>query len=346
MNNINVNSIKKLKTPYEIKNEFNINYEDILFINNCRSTINNILCGKNKKKIIIVGPCSIHNYEECLNYAKELKKNINNFSNLYIVIRLYFEKPRTINGWKGFLYDPELNNSNKIDEGLIKTRKLLIEITKMRIPIATEFLDTIIPQYIDDLISWGCIGARTVESQLHRQLASGLSMAIGFKNRTDGNKIIAVNGMLSCKEPHSFLGIDINGSASIINTNGNKNTCIVLRGDCINGNNFNTSSIVETKLLLEKNNLNKSIIIDTSHDNTLCDGKKNFKKQIENCEYISNEWKISKNIIGLMIESNINEGKQNIEKKPLEYGISITDGCINLEDTINILNELNSSLEN
>ena len=346
MNNINVNSIKKLKTPYEIKNEFNINYEDILFINNCRSTINNILCGKNKKKIIIVGPCSIHNYEECLNYAKELKKNINNFSNLYIVIRLYFEKPRTINGWKGFLYDPELNNSNKIDEGLIKTRKLLIEITKMRIPIATEFLDTIIPQYIDDLISWGCIGARTVESQLHRQLASGLSMAIGFKNRTDGNKIIAVNGMLSCKEPHSFLGIDINGSASIINTNGNKNTCIVLRGDCINGNNFNTSNIVETKLLLEKNNLNKGIIIDTSHDNTLCNGKKNFKQQIDNCKYISNEWKINQNIIGLMIESNINEGKQNIEKKPLEYGISITDGCINLEDTLNILGELNSSLEN
>ena len=301
---------------------------------------------KVKKKIIIVGPCSIHNYEECLNYAKELKKNINNFSNLYIVIRLYFEKPRTINGWKGFLYDPELNSSNKIDEGLIKTRKLLIEITKMRIPIATEFLDTIIPQYIDDLISWGCIGARTVESQLHRQLASGLSMAIGFKNRTDGNKIIAINGMLSCKEPHSFLGIDINGCASIINTNGNKNTCIVLRGDCINGNNFNTSNIVETKLLLEKNNLNKSIIIDTSHDNTLCDGKKNFKKQIDNCKYISNEWKINQNIVGLMIESNINEGKQNIEKKPLEYGISITDGCINLEDTINILGELNSSLEN
>ena len=346
MNNINVNSIKKLKTPYEIKNEFNINYEDTLFINNCRNTINNILCGKSKKKIIIVGPCSIHNYEECLEYATMIKKYMAEFSNLYIVIRLYFEKPRTINGWKGFLYDPELNGSNKIDIGLSETRKLLIEITKMRIPIATEFLDTIIPQYIDDLISWGCIGARTVESQLHRQLASGLSMGIGFKNRTDGNKIIAINGMLSCKEPHSFLGIDINGCASIINTNGNKNTCIVLRGDCINGNNFNTSNIVETKLLLEKNNLNKGIIIDTSHDNTLCDGKKNFKKQIENCKYISNEWKINQNIIGLMIESNINEGKQNIDNKPLKNGISITDGCINLNDTYNILIELNNSLQN
>jgi 3-deoxy-7-phosphoheptulonate synthase len=344
MNNININSIKKLKTPYEIKNEYNICYEDTLFINNSRSIINNILCSKNKKKLIIVGPCSIHNYEECLIYAKELKNRMNEFPNLYIVIRLYFEKPRTINGWKGFLYDPELNGSNKIDNGLIQTRKLLIEITKMRIPIATEFLDTIIPQYIDDLISWGCIGARTVESQLHRQLASGLSMAIGFKNRTDGNKIIAINGMLSCKEPHSFLGIDINGCASIINTNGNKNSCIVLRGDCINGSNFNKYDIDETILLLEKNTLNQSIIIDTSHDNTLIDGKKDFKKQITNCRYISNEWIINKNIIGLMIESNINEGKQNIEKTPLEYGISITDGCINLNDTFIILGELNNSL--
>jgi len=345
MNNININSIRKLKTPYEIKNEFNINYEDTLFINNCRSTINNILCGKSKKKMIIVGPCSIHNYEECLEYATMIKKYMTEFPNLYIVIRLYFEKPRTINGWKGFLYDPELNGSNKIDIGLSETRKLLIEITKMRIPIATEFLDTIIPQYIDDLISWGCIGARTVESQLHRQLASGLSMAIGFKNRTDGNKIIAINGMLSSKEGHSFLGVDINGSASIINTNGNKNTCIVLRGDCVNGNNFDTFNIKETEDLLEKNNLNKGIIIDVSHDNTLCENKKDYKKQIDNIKYILNEWKIKKNIIGVMIESNINEGKQNIDNKPLKKGISITDGCININDTYNILNEMNKSLE-
>ena len=270
---------------------------------------------------------------------------MNEFPNLYIVIRLYFEKPRTINGWKGFLYDPELDNSNRIDCGLIKTRKLLIEITKMRIPIATEFLDTIIPQYIDDLISWGCIGARTVESQLHRQLASGLSMSIGFKNRTDGNKIIAINGMLSSKEPHSFLGIDMNGCASSINTNGNKNTCFVLRGDCINGINFHKGDIEETENLLNQNSLNKGIIIDTSHDNTLINGKKDYKKQIENCEYISNEWGTNKNIIGLMIESNINEGKQNIENKPLKYGISITDGCINLNDTFNILVNLNNSLK-
>ena len=155
---------------------------------------------------------------------------ISEFDNLYIVIRIYLEKPRTIAGWKGFLYDPELDESNNIMLGLEKSRKLLIEITKMRIPIATEFLDTIIPQYIDDLISWGCIGARTVESQLHRQLASGLSMSIGFKNRTDGDVMVAINGILSAKNPHAFLGIDINGCSLIINTSGNNNSCIVLRG--------------------------------------------------------------------------------------------------------------------
>ena len=343
MNNININSIRKLQTPYEIKNIYNINYEDVLFINNCRSTINNILCGKNKKKIVIVGPCSIHNYEECLEYAKILKKYISEFQNIYVVIRLYFEKPRTIKGWKGFLYDPELDNTNKIDIGLIQTRKLLIEITKLRIPIATEFLDTIIPQYIDDLISWGCIGARTVESQLHRQLASGLSMAIGFKNRTDGNKTIAINGMLSCKEPHSFLGIDMNGCASIINTNGNKYTCIVLRGDCVNGSNFHKYDIDKTTELLEINGLNKGIIIDASHDNTLINMKKDYMKQISNVKNIAENW-AENSIVGVMIESNINEGKQSIEDKPLKKGISITDGCINLEDTYKLLNFMNNSL--
>ncbi len=346
MNNININSIRKLPTPYEIKNIYNISYEDTLFINNCRSTINNILSGKNNKKLIIVGPCSIHNYDDCMEYAKSIKKCIIDFPNIYIVMRLYFEKPRTINGWKGFLYDPELNGSNKIDIGLTETRKLLIEITKMRIPIATEFLDTIIPQYIDDLISWGCIGARTVESQLHRQLASGLSMAIGFKNRTDGNKIIAINGMLSSREPHSFMGVDMNGCASIINTNGNKNTCMVLRGDCVNGCNFNICDIKETCQMLDKNSLNKGLLIDISHDNSLHNGKKDYKKQIENAKYIATIWNTYETIKGLMIESNINEGKQSIDNKPLKKGVSITDGCINIKDTLNILRNLNESLDN
>ena len=345
MNNINIESIKKLQTPYEIKNIYNISYEDTLFINNSRNIINNILSNKkSKKKIVIVGPCSIHNYEQCLKYASYIKKCIVDFPNIFIVIRLYFEKPRTIKGWKGYLYDPDLDNSNNITKGIIQTRKLLIEITKLKIPIATEFLDTIIPQYIDDLISWGCIGARTVESQLHRQLSSGLSMPIGFKNRTDGNIEIAINGMLSSKEPHSFLGIDMNGCASIVNTVGNKNSCVVLRGDSKNGINFDKQNIEITENLLDKNNLNKSIIIDVSHDNTLIEGKKNYKTQIKNIDTVIDLWNLY-NIKGVMIESNINEGKQSINDKPLIYGVSITDGCLNINDTTYLLDKMNKNID-
>lgn len=344
MNNINVSSITKLETPYEIKNKYNINYDDILFINNSRTIINEIISGANKKKMIIVGPCSIHNYEECITYASFIKESIQEFPNIFIVIRLYFEKPRTIMGWKGYLYDPDLDNTNDISKGLIETRKLLIEITKMRIPIATEFLDTIIPQYIDDLISFGCIGARTVESQLHRQLASGLSMAIGFKNRTDGNKEIAINAMLASKESHSFLGVNINGRASIVNTNGNKNTCIVLRGDCVNGSNFDCENIAITQKFLDSKNLNKGIVIDVSHDNTLENGKKDYKKQIDNIELLLNTWKEHSNICGIMIESNLNEGKQSVNDKPLKYGVSITDGCIDKNSTYNVLNMINKNI--
>jgi len=346
MNNKNIESIKKLITPYELKNQLNLKYEDRIFIEDARIKINDIINGHCEKKLVVVGPCSVHNYEECIDYAKQLKKMSEEFDNLYIVIRLYFEKPRTIAGWKGFLYDPDLDETNNISIGLEKTRKLLLEITQMRLPIATEFLDTIIPQYIDDLISWGCIGARTVESQLHRQLASGLSMSIGFKNRTDGNIDIAINGMLSAKNPHSFLGIDINGCASIVNTSGNKNTCIVLRGGG-GEQNLTGDKVINILEKLNKNKCNNSIIIDMSHDNSIINGKKDYKQQIYNvdmiCKYWKNHWKeYFKNVKGVMIESNINEGKQNINKS-LKYGVSITDGCINLEDTYKCLKMMNIS---
>ena len=165
MNNINIESIRKLITPYELKNELNLKYEDRQFIEDSRIKINNIINNRSDKMLVIVGPCSIHNYNECIEYAKKLKEMSDEFENLYVVIRIYVEKPRTVGGWKGFLYDPDLNETNNISDGLEKTRKLLLEITKLNIPIATEFLDTILPQYIDDLISWGCIGARTVKNQ-------------------------------------------------------------------------------------------------------------------------------------------------------------------------------------
>ena len=344
MDNINISSIQKLCSPYELKNKLNLSYKNKLFIEQSRKDIIDILNNKIKKKLIIVGPCSVHNIEQCISYATELKKHINKYNNLYIVLRLYFEKPRTIKGWKGYLYDPCLDGTNKIDIGLYNTRKLLLDITTMEIPIATEFLDTISPQYIDDLISWGCIGARTVESQLHRQLVSGLSMPMGFKNRTDGNCEIAINGILSAKECHSFFGIDINGCASIINTIGNVNTTIVLRGGC-RTNNINIETLNNVELLLEKNDLNKNVIIDVSHDNTLMDNKKDYKKQINNIDTIIDYWQNNIQIIkGVMIESFINEGNQSIENKPLKYGISITDGCLDLSNTINLLDKMNNIL--
>ena len=347
MNNININSLEKLSSPYDIKNNLNIIYEDSIFIQESRTNINKYLNKNNSnnnldnKLVLFVGPCSIHNYDECIEYAKFIKKSIKKYKNLFIVMRLYFEKPRTIKGWKGYLYDPLLDNSNNIKFGIYNTRKLLIEITKMRIPIATEFLDTIIPQYIDDLITWGCIGARTVESQLHRQLASGLSMFIGFKNRTDGNIDIAVNAMISAHEKHSFFGIDINGKAAIIHTNGNKNTALILRGSTSN-NNINIETLEYSTKLLKKNNLNNNIIIDLSHGNTIHNGEKNYKKQIDNINLILSLKKQFCNITALMIESNINEDNQDINNKPLKYGISVTDKCINIDDTDDIFKLLNN----
>lgn len=343
MNNRNIESIKKLVSPYELKNDINLKYEDRIFIEKSREEINDIVNGKNNKKLVIVGPCSVHNYEQCLEYAKCLKEMSKEMTNLYIVMRMYVEKPRTIGGWKGFLYDPDLNESNDISKGLVMTRKLLLEITKLKLPIATEFLDTIIPQYIDDLICWGCIGARTVESQLHRQLASGLSICIGFKNRTDGNVDVAINGMLSAKNKHSFLGVDINGSASIVNTNGNNNTGIVLRGGSC-GKNLDSDSIKKVISKLEKANCNKSVILDVSHDNSFVNSKKDYKEQINNIEYICNELILNNRINeikGVMIESNIKEGKQIISDN-LKYGVSITDGCISLEDTYECLKKMDN----
>lgn len=341
MNNINIEYLEKLISPYDLKNELNLKYEDMEFINESRKEINKNLNDSKGKMVVLMGPCSIHNYNETLEYANFIKEMKNKYKNILLIMRVYFEKPRTIKGWKGYLYDPLLNESNNIKLGLYNTRKLLIEITKMKIPIATEFLDTIIPQYIDDLISWGCIGARTVESQLHRQLASGLSMFIGFKNRTDGNIDIAINGMLSSREKHSFLGIDINGCASIIHTNGNKNNGIILRGSDTSDN-INEDILNKTNKLLEKNKLNKCIIIDVSHGNTLINNKKDYKKQLDNINKIIELNKNFKYIKGIMIESNINEGKQNINDIPLKHGISITDGCINLQDSEKILIKINN----
>lgn len=320
LNNSRIKTFSTLPTPKEVIEKYDL--DDKSFVVKSRETIENILTGKDKKLLVVVGPCSIHDYDLAIEYAKMLKSL--ETKNLFIVMRVYFEKPRTCLGWKGFIYDPYLDESNNISDGLIMARKLLIELTKMEIPIGLEFLDTITPQYLADLVSWGAIGARTTESQIHRQLASGLSMPIGFKNLTDGNIEKAIEGMKSASYPHAFLGIDESGKSCFIETVGNPYSHIILRGGAT-GTNYNE----ETLIKLEKKGLKNKIIIDCSHGNS----EKDFKRQVLVATYIRRLHMLkSFNIGGIMIESNINEGNQSISCN-LKYGVSVTDGCISWQDT-------------
>tara|TARA_B110000977_G_scaffold193299_1_gene268085 strand:- start:740 stop:1798 length:1059 start_codon:yes stop_codon:yes gene_type:complete len=336
INNLNIASITKISTPKMIIDEIPNNYKE--FIINSRQTISNILNKKDKKLLVILGPCSIHDTESALHYARELSKMSKSFKeNLFIVMRCYFEKPRTTIGWKGLIYDPFLDNSNKIEDGIRIARQLLRDITKLELPIGLEVLDTITPQYISDFISWGAIGARTCESQIHRQLISGMSMPIGIKNTTDGNIKNAVNAITSARHPHSFMGCQVDGNVAIVHTKGNDNTHIILRGG--NGKPNYYPEIV-TKIKSDYGS--QKIMIDCSH----CNSNKQSQNQltvVESCceQIISND-----DIIGVMIESNIFEGKQKLtDKSILKYGVSITDSCIGLEETYSLLFKLNDAIK-
>ena len=336
MNNININKIEQLISPINLINKNNINITEYSFINQARNTIINILNKTDKRKLVIVGPCSIHDIKAAKEYCLFIKEEQKKYNNLFLVMRVYFEKPRTTIGWKGFIYDPLLNDTNNINFGLQQARELLIFCLRNNVPVGTEFLDTITPQYIADLVSWGAIGARTVSSQLHRQLASGLSMPIGFKNDVNGNIDIAVDSIISAENEHCFMGIDESGSSSIIRTKGNKNCHIILRGG-IKKPNYYKKDIDYTSSILYNNKLKQNIIIDCSHGNSL----KQHKKQLDVCMNICNQCKTNNNIIGVMIESNLVEGNQKISNNMI-YGKSITDACINLDDTKIIFNMINN----
>lgn len=302
-------------------------------INEYRTTIKNIISGKDNRKLAIIGPCSIHDYEAALDYATQLAQIAEKVKDkIFIVMRTYFEKPRTTIGWKGFINDPEIDNSFNINRGLYLCRKLLIEINSLGLPVGCEFLNTISPQYFSELVSWGSIGARTVESQLHRQLASGLSMPIGFKNATSGDIEVALNAIESSSHRHVFFGIDKENRAVRIRTKGNDYTHLILRG----GKNLPN---YEEHIV---NNIpeNIKIIIDCSHGNS----QKNYLNQYSVLNYILQKYINSEyqNVIGFMLESNIHSGNQKIKpsidiKDSLEYGISITDSCISILDTEKIL---------
>ncbi len=329
----NIKKYEGLSSSEKIKRELPVTDGIQNIVLERREQIERVLEGKIDKKIIITGPCSIHNSKEALDYAKRLKRLQDKVDDKFIlVMRTYFEKPRTSIGWKGLIYDPDLDGSNKIEKGLRIARKFLLELAEMGIPAGTEFLGPLTPQYIGDLISWIAIGARTSESQPHREMASGLSTPVGFKNDTSGNVEIAVNSIRSAKNPHSFIGIDNKGKSSIVHTKGNDYCHLILRGgekegECVP--NYEKEDIDEATKLLEKNNLPKSIIVDCSHGNS----GKNYKKQPSVFDNAIKQMKTNPSIKGLMLESYLKPGNQDIGAEKLECGVSVTDGCMGWETT-------------
>ena len=317
---------QELLSPSDVIKELSPSDSGIKTILESRREISRILDKKSKKFIIVVGPCSIHDIDAAKEYAIRLKKLKENLSeNCLVIMRVYFEKPRTVIGWKGLINDPDLDGSFKINNGIKLARKLLIDLSEMNIPCGHEFLDLVSPQYLSDLISWGAIGARTTESQSHRELASGLSCPVGFKNGTDGSIQIAIDAMNAARHSHSFLSVTKEGRSAIFNTAGNEDCHIILRG----GNqktNYSSEDVKKSASILENNDLNPNIMIDASHANS----NKNYKMQSAVVDDVKKQIiQGEKNIIGLMLESNLIEGNQKINSKEnLKYGQSITDSCI------------------
>jgi len=335
---------QELISPKDIISQLSPSQSGIDTIIKTRSEIKDILDKKSKKFVIVVGPCSIHDVDAAKEYAGKLKTLKSVLSeNSLLIMRAYFEKPRTVIGWKGLINDPDLDGSFKINKGIKIARQLLMDLSEMNIPCGHEFLDLVSPQYISDLISWGAIGARTTESQSHRELASGLSCPVGFKNGTDGSIQIAIDAMNAARNSHSFLSVTKEGKSAIFNTAGNNDCHIILRGGNKNAN-YSSKDVIESTSILESNGMKPNIMIDASHANS----KKDYKNQ----SIVVNDVKqqISsgeKNIIGIMLESNLVEGNQKINsREKLKYGQSITDSCIGWNETEEIILSLDETLKN
>lgn len=337
MENTRVIEVTRLVSPAQIKADVPGDDQVYSVVTAGRDTISRILRGEDKRFLAIIGPCSIHDPAAALDYAGRLVALRKELSpSLYIVMRVYFEKPRTTVGWKGLINDPRLDDSCDMISGLHIARKLLVEINRLGLPAATEFLDPILPQYTADLVSWAAIGARTTESQTHREMASGLSMPVGFKNGTDGRIQTAVDALQAAGRSHSFLGIDQQGLTSVVKTTGNPDCHLVLRGG-LQGPNYQAAQIKEAAEQLNRTGVNSSIIVDCSHANSA----KNPSKQVEVWEEIIRQRREgTRSIIGAMIESFIKGGNQPLkDPAALEYGLSITDACLSWEDTAKLLRD-------
>lgn len=341
VSNINIKKEKVLIPAEVLIQEIPLLKTSFETVRKSRKEIAEVIHGKDDRVVVVVGPCSIHDTDAAIEYATKLKKEVKKFhKEIVIVMRVYFEKPRTTIGWKGFVNDPDLNNSYNINKGLRLARSLLSEITSMGLPCATEFLDVITPQYFAELISWGAIGARTVESQVHRELASGLSAPIGFKNATNGDIQVAVDAVKSATYPHHFLSTTKSGSTAIFETKGNQNGHIILRGGAT-GPNFSKEYVDECVAKLKKADIDTKIMIDCSHGNSRKDHKKQKDVLADICKQIEN----GRDVFGIMIESNLVAGNQDINKKPLEYGKSVTDACVNFDETLEMLQMLSNAVK-
>jgi len=307
-----------------------------------RAEIHRILHSANDRLLVVIGPCSIHDYDAGIEYAKRLLVQYHkHIDELLIVMRVYFEKPRTTVGWKGLINDPHLDGSFDINEGLDLARRFLLEVNELGVPAATEFLDTITPQYTADLVSWGAIGARTTESQIHRELASGLSCPVGFKNGTDGNIRIAVDAIKAAASPHHFLSVTKEGRSAIISTTGNEDCHVILRGG--KTPNYDAASVDAAAKELAQSGLNAKVMVDCSHANS----QRQYQLQMQVAENVSEQLIAGDDrIIGVMIESHLNAGRQDHTPGcELEYGKSITDGCLGWDDTVKVLDLLAESVK-
>lgn len=331
---------QKVPAPYELINNLPLTEKISKLVYGTRNEISQILHDKDDRLLVVVGPCSIHDPKSAIEYGKRLiEENIKFKEDLLIVMRVYFEKPRTTVGWKGLINDPDLDETYKISKGVELARRLLIDLADMGLPAGTEFLDPISPQYITDVISWGAIGARTAESQIHRELASGLSCPIGIKNGTDGSLKAAIDGIQAANHSHVFLGATKEADIAMLKTAGNNDSHIILRGG--KEPNFDVESIETTLAALREAEINESIMIDASHGNS----QKKFKQQISVIDSISDQiCSGNKNINGVMIESHLVEGNQSITDN-LTYGQSITDACIGWEDTVKCLETLSAAVQ-
>lgn len=344
VDNLNVVSQEILISPAKLKTELPLSESASQTVRNGREVIRQILDRNDHRLVVVVGPCSIHDPEAAMDYARRLKTLADEVSDtLYIVMRVYFEKPRTTTGWKGLINDPYIDDSFKIEEGLHVGRRLLLDIAELGLPTATEALDPISPQYLQDLIAWSAIGARTTESQTHREMASGLSSAVGFKNGTDGSLTVAINALQSVSSPHRFLGINTEGQVAVIHTRGNAYGHVVLRGG--NGKpNYDSVSVTMCEQELAAAGVATNIMIDCSHANS----NKNHDLQTLVLDNVGNQiLEGNHSIMGVMVESNIGPGNQKIPPNlaDLAYGVSITDACIDWPTTEKALRSLRNKIK-